>query len=581
MIKTKQFLAVIVILSVAIAMMVVPGSCQTNQSVVGIIAPPNGATISGSQVEITVGFSSDESHPVGKIKVFLDGASITERNFDMPAARGTTSFKWDTMRTPNGRHQLDIQGFASNGDYLGMATCVVMVLNKPADYVAPKVTITNLKEGEIVSGTKTIIVAASDDSGVDPMVSIFIDDVFKSVSNSQPYTYDWDTTKHENGPHTITAKASDESNNVSATKPLKVIVRNTASVLSSSEPVISVSVANAPEASSSTPTSNASDKTDESANTAAPQTAEKAAATIGTETPAAASNAPLAKTVEPKLAASAKTSKPAKKVEIAKPAAAQATASKQAEAVSSAPKIAKNSASAKPVEIKDPAKAVTQVKLPEMPKAEVKDQTMAASEKTEVAISLPDVHLSYDEVKAADTTAKAANNSKPKEAVKIAEPKKAAKSVSGKSNAVVAQAPTVVEQTASNTGKAKEKVYIVQEGDNISTIAHVFGVSSGSIVALNNIEDPNKLYIGDKLILPEDAKMVRIRSVVEAVGGNVEWNGKAKTVRAICAQSELKVKIGSNKATLNNETVKMERKARIHNGRTIVPKSIMEETLSR
>ena len=47
------------------------------------------------------------------------------------------------------------------------------------------------------------------------------------------------------------------------------------------------------------------------------------------------------------------------------------------------------------------------------------------------------------------------------------------------------------------------KVYVVAKGDNPVTIAKKFKVSYDDLLALNHIEDPRKLKIGQKLSIPE------------------------------------------------------------------------------
>jgi len=46
------------------------------------------------------------------------------------------------------------------------------------------------------------------------------------------------------------------------------------------------------------------------------------------------------------------------------------------------------------------------------------------------------------------------------------------------------------------------KVYIVVKGDNPVTIAKKFKVSYDDLVALNHIDDPRKLQIGQRLLIP-------------------------------------------------------------------------------
>lgn len=72
-------------------------------------------------------------------------------------------------------------------------------------------------------------------------------------------------------------------------------------------------------------------------------------------------------------------------------------------------------------------------------------------------------------------------------------------------NIPVAQKASAKTQTikVSDSGKT----YIVAKGDNPVTIAKKFKVSYDDLVALNHIDDPRKLKIGQKLLIP--TKMTR------------------------------------------------------------------------
>lgn len=58
------------------------------------------------------------------------------------------------------------------------------------------------------------------------------------------------------------------------------------------------------------------------------------------------------------------------------------------------------------------------------------------------------------------------------------------------------------EKAPSSSGK----VYTVVKGDNPATIAKKLKVSYGDLIALNHIEDPRKLQIGQKLLIPKTTK---------------------------------------------------------------------------
>lgn len=45
-------------------------------------------------------------------------------------------------------------------------------------------------------------------------------------------------------------------------------------------------------------------------------------------------------------------------------------------------------------------------------------------------------------------------------------------------------------------------IYIVQSGDNLTSIAAQFGISTDELIAANGITDPNQLAVGDELIIP-------------------------------------------------------------------------------
>ncbi len=65
--------------------------------------------------------------------------------------------------------------------------------------------------------------------------------------------------------------------------------------------------------------------------------------------------------------------------------------------------------------------------------------------------------------------------------------------------------PVAVEPAPAMEVPSEAKTYVVQNGDSLSKIASRCGVSSREIAALNNIKDPNKIRVGQKLVLPDYA----------------------------------------------------------------------------
>ncbi len=220
-------LGVVFFLLIAIFPSYAQYAVETDLPTIVITSPKNGAVISGSKVQILAEFRSNEKQPVSKIQVYLDGKFISERNFNPPIAKGSAGFLWDTVRTKDGSHRLDIQIFAGE-QYLAMATCVVTVSNKAKelDTQPPEVVIYSPAEGQKISGKVKIEVQARDNSGQPPYVTILIDKVVKTMKNFPPYIYEWDTTEVPNGSHTIEVKAIDNFDNRRDAKPIRVIVKN-------------------------------------------------------------------------------------------------------------------------------------------------------------------------------------------------------------------------------------------------------------------------------------------------------------------------------------------------------------------
>jgi LysM repeat protein len=71
----------------------------------------------------------------------------------------------------------------------------------------------------------------------------------------------------------------------------------------------------------------------------------------------------------------------------------------------------------------------------------------------------------------------------------------------------LAPAPTLVVVTATPgpppvPTPGQQQRYVVREGDTLSGIAARFGVSEDAIKELNPLSDPNRLLVGQELIIP-------------------------------------------------------------------------------
>ncbi|HUV05476.1 MAG TPA: Ig-like domain-containing protein [Armatimonadota bacterium] len=499
-------------------------------------APTNGATIQGGQVDVTVSFGSDDKHPVSKVQVFLDGKPASERVYETPLAQGTCSFKWDTVRSPNGKHKLDIQIF-SNTEYLAMASCTVTVSNQPRDLVAPKVALISPKEGDTVSGVTPVTIEASDNSGREPLVSVCIDKSVRCIKNRGPYTYEWDTTRDENGPHSIEVAAADDLYNRAGVKPISVTVRNPGKPM----PVIGRETTAVPEAadvlSRSIPVLPNLPST-----TATPRQSIKRSGAAEQE---------YARTVpEPGSVA-------AEKFEVEHTAAP----------VANLPSL-----SARVLE-----SGVPHVELKESP-APVPEEKAASAGIAKAADSpepTPNRTAALDTSTSGPTAA-------PVLMAGLAEADQVRPSVRADYRLAVpaipaARAAAKVVARASSALRGTE--YVVRPGDSVIRLAKRFGVSAQAIIEVNAIQDPRIIRIGDKLRIPANAKMIAIRPVFEDAGGTLIWDSDERSVRAICAQNDVTLRIGRAEAAVNGAPVAMERPAVVRSGRTLVCESFVTETL--
>jgi hypothetical protein len=95
------------------------------------------------------------------------------------------------------------------------------------------------------------------------------------------------------------------------------------------------------------------------------------------------------------------------------------------------------------------------------------------------------------------------------------------------------------------------------------------------VVKLNGkimVFDQKPMIVNGRTVVP-------LRAIFEALGANIEWDGKNQTVKAMKGKNKIMVKIGDTHAVKNGKKVKLDQKAIIVNKRTMVPLRFVSEAL--
>ena len=95
------------------------------------------------------------------------------------------------------------------------------------DTTPPTVTITSPQDGSTVYEIVTITCMSSDNEGVEK-VELWVNGITTGLTdNSEPYSFDWNTTTLEDGNYTIIIRSYDTSENTTDSEPVVLTVHNT------------------------------------------------------------------------------------------------------------------------------------------------------------------------------------------------------------------------------------------------------------------------------------------------------------------------------------------------------------------
>jgi len=593
-------------LFVALLVMVVSISYATTYPpAVSFLSPRNGSTISG-EAKITISFSATAEHLVTKLELYVDRQLVEETTLDSPLLSGQQVYYINTLQMANGPHSLTAKAYSRPED-VGEATITVYVNNGAEDITPPLVEILYPKEGQKLAGKVEVKIKAVDDNEV-KYVMLFIDDKFKFLKNYPPYNDIWDTTNYLNGLHILQAFAYDASDNKGESKPVKVIVDNPSGKTalesgksSTKEEITPPSIITPP----STPENK--EVKGEALSTpvkgqSEPKEAEKGEGTkpsiptVKKETPPSVlgkGQAVTSQGAEPK-----EISKEEGKLTITlnlpkkETPPSVTTRGQSAVAGGATPKEAVKEKPTREGKI-----GGVPVLPPVLPKAEAKSTLQSTPIESPGPSSLP-------QKKEEKPIVSSPSSGKPFSAKSSLTPSgeyASSKEKNQRTLLIVSKPSENLGIISSNASSENSfKVHTIQKGECLIKIAKAYGIPWETIASLNNIENPDFIKAGEKLLVPNvtvlyndkevsfpdahpfvenNLPLVPFRAVFETAGGSVIWHPDTREVEAHKGDKYVSLKIGSRKAQVNDQTILMEVAAFIKFNRTYVPATLFHYAL--
>ncbi|KFI23378.1 S8 family serine peptidase [Nitrosococcus oceani] len=182
---------------------------DTQAPTVAILSPNGGATLSGT---IAIDVSAQDNGDVARVELYANDQFIAD---DTTSLYG---FSWDSTLAADGSVSLVAYAYDRAGNEGISSPVNVLVDNSPdpTDTTPPSITITEPADNSAVSGTAHIQVSAHDNMAL-AAIRLSINGVLKSVTDTSPLSYSWNTRKEAQGFHNISVAAEDSAGNTSTT----------------------------------------------------------------------------------------------------------------------------------------------------------------------------------------------------------------------------------------------------------------------------------------------------------------------------------------------------------------------------
>ena len=218
-----------------VAVMLAAGTSAADTQAPGvtITTPAYNNTVSGSVI-VEVAASDDTG--VTQVVLHVNGQNV---------GTDTTApyeFSWNSAQVIDGNATLTAYAYDAANNTGISSGVTVNVDNQPdnVDTIAPTVAIVSpAASSNIISGTVTIGVNASDDTGVTDVV-LYVNDKIVGTDSTAPYAFDWDSTQVADGNVTFVAYAYDAANNQGASSSVTATVDNQPDVVDAAAPSVAI-----------------------------------------------------------------------------------------------------------------------------------------------------------------------------------------------------------------------------------------------------------------------------------------------------------------------------------------------------
>ncbi|VGO18988.1 Ig-like domain-containing protein [Pontiella sulfatireligans] len=179
---------------------------------VSLTSPVDQDTVSGT---ISVEASASDASGIKQVGFYIDDGWV-ETDHGAPY-----QFDYDTTALSDGAHLIKVKAIDLADNFAFTSNITVVVDNAPA-----VITMTSPEEFDFVRGTIVVAAAAAEDVEV-KHVALYVDDVFQTLDESEPYEMSYDTTGLADGEHQIQVEMVDLSDNSSFTGNITIMVYNT------------------------------------------------------------------------------------------------------------------------------------------------------------------------------------------------------------------------------------------------------------------------------------------------------------------------------------------------------------------